>query len=80
MMTFCLSLRTTETMCILPSFSLVHTCVAAQRGILTLLFHKRRKNLTTRSNGALPAFFISELLLLASKTAKVTGENNTKVK
>lgn len=43
MMTFCLSLRTTETMCILPSFSLVHTRVAAQQGILTLLFHKRRK-------------------------------------
>lgn len=43
MMTFCLSLRTTETICILPSFSLVHTCVAAQQGILTLLFHKRRK-------------------------------------
>lgn len=44
MMTFCLSLRTTETICIPPSLSLVHTCVAAQRGILTLLFHKRRKN------------------------------------
>lgn len=48
MMTFCLSLRTTETMCILPSFSLVHTCVAAQRGILTLLFHKRRKKKTSQ--------------------------------
>lgn len=73
MMTFCLSLRTTETVYSPIPFTCSHVCGCTARNLNTP-FPQKKKKLTSWSNGALPAFFILELLLSASKTAKVTGE------
>lgn len=77
MMTFCLSLRTTETMCILPSLSLVHTCVAAQQGILTLLFHKTRKNQTHKLiQWCTPCFLHLRTAFVSFKNCESVGRTN----
>lgn len=76
MMTFCLSLRTTETMCIPPSLSLVHTCVAAQQGILTLLFHKRRKKTHKLIQWCTPCFLHLRTAFVSFKNCESDGRKN----
>lgn len=58
-------------------FTCSHVCGCTARNLNTP-FPQEKKKLTTWSSGALPAFFISELLLSASKTAKVTGEKKSR--
>lgn len=78
MMTFSLSLRTTETICILPFLSLVHTCVAAQRGILTLLFHKRRKRTHNLIQWCTPCFLHLRTAFVSFKDCESDGRKKLK--
>lgn len=77
MMTFCLSLRTTEPMCIPPSLSLVHMCGCTARNLNTPFPQKKEKTPHKLIQWCTPCFLHLRTAFVSFKNCESDGRKNT---